>query len=129
MPAGVRCLLRLPRPSTAPRSVLLRVFQGPQSFAVCWEGLLPDHLSLLVDLYVTTFVALWGSAPMSTSTLVASSFVFGPSPWRAEDNPTLGEIHASALSHAARRSLRWAAGLEQANPHAHKDGTDFASDP
>jgi len=33
------------------------------------------------------------------------------------------------LGHPARRSLRRVAGLEQANPLAHKGGMDFASDP
>jgi hypothetical protein len=92
-------------------------------FLKCLLGALRLVVSLEIYHYpcssiaATTFVALWGATPMSTSTLVAS-FAFGPSPssWRTEDNPTLGKIHASALSHSARRFLRRVAGLEQANP-------------
>jgi hypothetical protein len=52
---------------------------------------------------------------------------------RAGQSPTLGKIHASALSHPARRSLRREAGLEN-KPTLHKKGStvfnrSFASSP
>jgi hypothetical protein len=62
-----------PAPSTAqsgvPESALLRALQSSQSFPVGRESLLLEYLSLLVDLYATTLVALWGSTPITISML------------------------------------------------------------
>ena len=58
-------------PSTAqsgvPGSALLRALQSPQSFAVGRETLLLNQFSLLIDLYATALVALWGSTPITIS--------------------------------------------------------------
>lgn len=46
----------------------------------------------------TAFLALWGSTPMTTFTTLTSSVDDALLPWRAEENPTLGGVHASAGS-------------------------------
>ena len=77
MPRGARCHLRPPQPSGVPGSALLRALQSPQSLPVRCEGLLPDQFSLLVDLYVTTFVALSGDLRRSLSPCLAPSIALG----------------------------------------------------
>ena len=85
-------------PSTAhsgvPGSALLGALQSPQSFAVGRKTLLLNQFSLLIDLYATPLVALWGSTPITISACrLATSFALGSTAiLRTEDNPTLGEI-------------------------------------
>jgi hypothetical protein len=117
-----------PAPSTAERRSGKRFAHRSRArspFRVAGKVSCPTN-SPCSSITATTFVALWGSTPMSTSTLVAS-LVFGPSPsWRTEDNPTWGKIHASVESPRSPD-----AGGSQAynKPTLHKSGKDFASDP